>query len=258
MKKLLETLKICAALMLALCISLSLAGVCRAETVSAATENAATVNAVKGKTILILGDSRTCSIVNLMMNDSSYEKLYFNLEDAKVDAVFKKGDTNFVICSQGGGGCMDGALRAAKDRMLGIVANNPALLCVKETYLFNLFGINDADRNVYATVNGYSAVNGELQRKIPGLVGMFQFNIGPITEDGYIAEVGLSNEKIVRFNDVFRKIRYATPIDLYSYLIESGFDTIDDTELYGVKTGIHYTDETTGKILKLIISVSEL
>ena len=84
---------------------------------------------------------------------------------------------------------------------------------------------------------------------------MYHLNAGPITEDGYFyLENDLTNETIEKYNEQFCDTLNVQVVDLYSYLMTTGFDTVDDSENDFPKTGMHYdmsTDITIINMLKI-------
>lgn len=207
------------------------------------------------KYIFIVGDSRTCSLVNSLKTDSSYSYKYCNINEPFYDAIIEKDGITIVIFGEGGGYFKKGSLERSLSRMNQFISENPNVLN-NEIYYFDLFGLNDLiyDRkNRYQIPSLYINKDKEMGVIYPQIKKIYHFNVGPITEDGiFYNKHILSNSFISEFNSSFTPDEYIEIIDLYTYLTYSGYDTYLDVPEESTKSGIHYDIFTDFKLIELI------
>lgn len=220
-------------------------------------DNDAPVNIDFGdKCVLIIGDSRACSLSRTLNEKLGFKLLYAQNYDKVTQVVLQKGKTTIAICGEGGGSIKKGSFDRAVDAMNDLIINNEQIKNRNCFYYIDMFGVNDINENPKAPV-AYMKRDEEIKENIPRIVKMYHLNAGPITEDGYFyLENDLTNETIEKYNEQFCDTLNVQVVDLYSYLMTTGFDTVDDSENDFPKTGMHYdmsTDITIINMLKNLV-----
>ena len=228
-----------------------------------ATTNEGTVQPVidnsKTRCAIILGDSRACSIVLDLKNDPTWETWYSGGKLPANDAVFKKGNTILVICTQSGGRISDGTFTACVNRMYELMSTHPFLEGCKTYTLFNMFGINDcvfeSNHEQYPPI--YVFYDQQIYEKLGYINKVYQLNCGPIDTNGFLNSVmpGI-NSGVNAYNKAFRKDGDVRILDLYSYLKKNGYtsDGVLDDVNYSIPSGLHYDTGTNMRILNYILS----
>ena len=206
---------------------------------------------------IVIGDSRTMGLIATLMNDKEAVQFYDSLEGAVYDAIFLKGDTLLVLCSQGGGYFKNGAYDRAGKRALTLLQNQELLKNCSSYSLYDLFGFNDLflePDNCRNAPGTYILKDAELASKIRGCKAVYHFNAGPVDEKGTSSwKYCITNPMIMDYNQGFKGNSRVSVIDLFNYLMTEGYTGIvtdvDDA-------GIHYVDATNEKIINLILALN--
>ena len=206
------------------------------------------------KCIIVIGDSRTVSIICTLYGVSPDKCYSFTEERAKsiTNAVFKYDNTWYVMSGQGGGCLSKNSYDNALARTKSIIEGMPSLAGCSSYSVVNLFAIND----VYYDKNGYSKYPGMYLSKDAKLLTdykycnkVYQFNAGPVDPNGKASKKGVTNELINKYNSGFVSNGLVTCVDLNAYLVNSGYTAIvDKTD----NSGLHYDPVTNVKIFNLI------
>lgn len=204
------------------------------------------------KCVLIVGDSRACSLSRTLNDYCGFKLLYAQNEGSVTEVVLQKGKTLVAICGEGGGSYKKGSFNRAVKDMNELLVNDEMLKKRSTYYYIDMFGVNDINETPNAPLT-YLEKDEIIADNNPGIIQMYHFNAGPITEDGYFyLENDLSNETIEKYNEQFKNTEKVQVIDLFSYLMTNGFDTVDDSENDFSKTGMHYDVSTDIEIIYLI------
>lgn len=207
------------------------------------------------KCVLIVGDSRSCSLGRTLSEVCGFKPLYAQNEGSVTKLILQKGKTTVAICGEGGGSYKKGSFSRAVKDMNELIVNNESLSGRNCYYYFDLFGVNDINENPDAPME-YIRKDEAIAENNPKIAKVFHFNAGPITEDGYFyLENDLTNETIEKYNEKFGSTERVQVIDLFSYLMSRGFDTVDDSDNNIPKTGMHYDSLTDVEIIYLIKSL---
>lgn len=214
----------------------------------------------KAKTIFVIGDSRTCSLVNSLQANSSYKYKYCNINEPFYDAVITNGENTIVILGESGGYLKKGSFDRSIKRMEEYININPSVLNT-EMYFYDLYGINDLifdKNNRYSIPSEYLQRDREISILYPQIKKVFHFNAGPISEEGLFGRKGfLTNELIDNYNKCFLSNSNVGVIDFNSYLKYCDYETLMDIPENNEKTGIHYDLPTDYKIMEFITALSQ-
>lgn len=211
------------------------------------------------KCLLIIGDSRTCALAYIFDEDPKWQILYNYQEEGIVRRVYYKDGTGVVLCGEGGGKYANGAFERTRDSLYDIMSTNTSVSSAKEYVLYNLFGLNDvltkADKHTTWAEKYIEEDEVILDQLGERCKCAYQFNAGPIFEDGYMCtKRGLSNDDIVKFNEGYIETERVKIIDFYSYMEETGLGNFlnapDDS-------GLHYPENTCGRIVDFILSLDK-
>lgn len=202
---------------------------------------------------VIIGDSRTMGLIVTLGKNEEYTKFCENVDGAVYDAIFYKDGTWLLICSQAGGYYKSGAYKRAANRAISLFNSNQFLKDCTNVSFFNLFAFNDLfldPQNCRVAPSRYIEDDAKYAGYIRGCKNVYQFNAGPIDEEGY-AEMfyGINNALLADYNSLFVGNNRVKVVDLYSYLYTQGYKGIvNEVD----STGIHYENDTNEKIIKLI------
>ncbi len=206
---------------------------------------------------IVIGDSRTMGLIATLMKDKEAVQVYDSLEGAVYDAIFVKGDTILVLCSQGGGYYKNGAYDRAGKRALALLQNQQILKDCASYSLYDLFGFNDLflePDNCKNAPGTYIVKDAELANRIRGCKAVYHFNAGPVDEAGTSSwKYCITNPMIMQYNQGFKGSSRVSMIDLYNYLVTEGYTGIVTEE---DDAGIHYVDATNNKIINLILALN--
>lgn len=207
------------------------------------------------KCILIIGDSRAVSLSRTLNDYLGYTLMYAQPDGQVTEVILQKGKSVIAICAEGGGSYKKGSFNRAVAGMNNLLLSNELLQNRNGYYYIDMFGVNDINESPTAPVT-YMKKDVEIAKNIPGIIMMYHLNAGPITEDGYFyQEKDLSNEEIAEYNTQFETNENVQVVDLFSYLMMNGFDTVYDAENNHPKTGMHYDVSTDIEIIELIRSL---
>lgn len=213
------------------------------------------------KCIIIVGDSRTSSLVGTINSDKNYKLLYYRSEPPELDAIFLKDNVLIAICSESAGYLDNGAFERAFGRMNTLISSDPNMSKTSNYYYFNLFGINDVFMKGMDAINNpakYIGIDEQIKDIWPQVIKFYQFNAGEISYDGWLYNRGIMNNDIIeKYNMHLKSTEKVNVVDLYSYLKVFGYGTSDDSVDGHTKSGVHYDEETDWKILNLIYSLAE-
>ena len=204
--------------------------------------------------VIIIGDSRTCSL-NCTLYGVGPEKCYLFTEERKKNinnAVFKYNNVWYVITGEGGGSLSRGSYDNALKRATTIIEGIPGLSSCSSYSVVNLFAVND----LYYNKKKYTSYPATYLQKDASLLtnykycnSVYQFNAGPVDPNGKASKAGMTNELINTYNAGFVSTDQVMCVDLNSYLTQAGYTAIiDKTD----NSGIHYDPETNIKIFNLI------
>lgn len=258
MNKVIKKIILC---MLAMCIflcAMQTTSYAETSTGSNASEQPAIDNS-KNRCVIILGDSRAGSIVIDLKNDPTWEEWYAGGKLPASDAVFKKGNTIVVLCTQSGGRISDGTFLECVDRMYAVMSNHPFLEGCKSYTLFNMFGINDcvfeSNHEIYPPM--YVFYDQKIYENLGYVNKVYQLNCGPIDANGSLNKVmpGI-NSGVNAYNKYYKKDGDVKILDLYSYMKKNGYtsDGVIDDSNNNMPSGLHYDTGTNMKILNFILS----
>lgn len=220
-----------------------------------------TVSTAVSKCIIIIGDSRTSSLIGTMNSDKTYKQLYYRSEAPELDAIFLKDDVLIAICSESAGYYDNGAFERAFGRMNSLITTNPNMSKTSNYYYFNLFGVNDVFMKGLGSIENsakYIGIDEQIKDIWPQVIRFYQFNAGEISYDGWLYNRGImNNELIEKYNMHLKSTEKVEVVDLYSYLKVFGYGTSDDSVEGYTKSGVHYDEDTDWKILNLIYSLAK-
>ncbi|MCR4989732.1 MAG: hypothetical protein K6A38_02550 [Lachnospiraceae bacterium] len=203
--------------------------------------------------ILILGDSRSCSLIKALWDNDDYESLYYYADRTNaIDAICRKGNRMIVICAEPGGSLKSGAVLRATNRMLNLLNNNANLKNQRSYTFFNMFGLNDCILDK-ASATGYLSYDAGLIGTLPYCNHVYQLNAGPINKNMDPVPDDEANLIIAKYNSEFKDTAGVTIVDLYSYLMTSGYHT----EFSQIDvSGLHYDAETNTRIMSYILGIA--
>ena len=203
--------------------------------------------------ILILGDSRACSLIKALWDNDDYESLYYYADRTNaIDAICRKGNRMIVICAEPGGSIKSGAVDRAVGRLTSLLNNNENLQNQKSYTFFNMFGLNDCLLDG-VTNAGYIAYDTKLIGLIPFCSHIYQLNAGPVSKNSEPVPDDALNAMIYKYNQSFKNTAGVTVVDLYNYLMTSGYHT----EFSQIDvSGLHYDATTNVKIMNYILAVA--
>ena len=206
---------------------------------------------------IIIGDSRTMGLIATLMNDKDATQLYDSFDGAVYDAIFLKGDTLLVMCSQGGGYYKNGAYERAGNRAVKLLQTEDILKNCSSYSLYDLFGFNDIFLEPDACKEApgrYIAGDATLASRIHACQSVYHFNAGPVDEAGSSTwKYCVTNPMLMEYNQKFVGSSRVSVVDLYGYLCTEGYKGIiteaDDA-------GIHYDNKTNNKIINLLLALN--
>lgn len=206
---------------------------------------------------IIIGDSRTTGIIATISQDKDITHLYDYFEGSIYDAIYLKGDTLLVLCSQGGGYYKNGAYDRAAKRALKLLQSEDVLKNCSSYSFYNLFAFNDIflePASCKEAPGRYIKKDSEIVSQIRGCQSAYQFNAGPVDERGTSTwKYLVTNPMIAEYNQGFKSNSGVTVVDLNGYLYSSGYTGIVTPE---DDAGIHYNDETNRKIVDLLLALN--
>ena len=203
--------------------------------------------------VLILGDSRACSLIKALWDNDDYESLYYYADRTNaIDAICRKGNRMIVICAEPGGSIKSGAVDRAVGRLSTLLTNNENLQNQKSYTFFNMFGLNDCLLDG-VTSSGYIAYDTKLIGLLPFCTHIYQLNAGPVSKNSEPVPDDELNAMIYKYNQSFKNTAGVTVVDLYDYLMTSGYHT----EFSQIDvSGLHYDATTNVKIMNYILAVA--
>ena len=203
--------------------------------------------------ILILGDSRACSLIKALWDNNDYESLYYYADRTNaIDAICRKGNRMIVICAEPGGSIKSGAVDRAVVRLNSLLNNNANLQNQKSYTFFNMFGLNDCLLDG-VTKSGYVSYDTKLIGLLPYCNHVYQLNAGPVSKNSEPVPDDELNTMIDRYNQTFKTTPAVTVVDLYTFLMTSGYHT----EFSQIDvSGLHYDATTNVKIMNYILGVA--
>ena len=203
--------------------------------------------------ILILGDSRACSLIKALWDSDDYESLYYYADRTNaIDAICQKGNRMIVICAEPGGSIASGAVERAAGRMLSLLNSNANLRNQKSYTFFNMFGLNDCILDK-ASASGYLSFDSNLIGNLPYCTHVYQLNAGPVCQNMNPVPDDAANAIIEKYNKGFKNTNDVTIVDLYTFLTTSGYHT----EFSQIDvSGLHYDAATNVKIINYIIGIA--
>ena len=203
--------------------------------------------------VLILGDSRACSLIKALWDNDDYESLYYYADRTNaIDAICRKGNRMIVICAEPGGSIKSGAVDRAVGRLTNLLNNNENLQNQKSYTFFNMFGLNDCLLDGVSN-SGYIAYDTKLIGLLPFCTHIYQLNAGPVSKNSEPVPDDELNAMIYKYNQSFKNTAGVTVVDLYDYLMTSGYHT----EFSQIDvSGLHYDAATNVKIMNYILAVA--
>lgn len=202
------------------------------------------------KCVVAYGDSRTCSVIGTLMQDSAWKRVYYATDAVSTTTILIKDDVALLITGEAGGSIANGAYDRAVNRITPLMSTRSELINNSTVSYFSLFAINDLI--VWSNKSGkqYIEKDEALIKTLPKCTAFYQFNAGPVSECGWEYQLN-NNEAIESYNKAMVSTDKVTVVDLYSYLCGAGFDVVmDSADL----SGVHYDEATNKKIIALIMS----
>lgn len=206
--------------------------------------------------MIIIGDSRACSMSNTLSNNSGWTLIQNNkIAPDQGICIFQRGSEKLAVCQYGGGSLQNGAY----DKCISWVTE---LLASEENsnstyyYIFDIFGLGDVGSGMFAdSPNFYNEKNQKFASSLPANAIYYQCNVGPIDENGSIGQSGIWTNAIIKdYNTHFKKSSNVKIFDLYTFLEKVGYGcNITETD----PTGVHYNYETDIKIVNKFFSMTE-
>lgn len=111
-----------------------------------------------------------------------------------------------------------------------LLENNP-----KQTIVYN-FGVNDPE-NINVYIDLYKTLETEFTD-----TSFYYMSVNPLSDD---SDFNTTNEMVELFNKTLKNAFPDRYLDLYTYLTENGYQTVD---------GLHYTEETSIKIHDYVVN----
>ncbi|MCR4787598.1 MAG: hypothetical protein K5888_03335 [Lachnospiraceae bacterium] len=203
--------------------------------------------------ILILGDSRACSLIKALWDNDNYESLYYYADRTNaIDAICKRDNRIIVICAEPGGSLQSGAVTRATNRMLNLLNNNVNIRNQKSYTFFNMFGLNDCLLDK-ASAKSYIPYDTSLIGTLPNCTHVYQLNAGPVCMNANPVPDDEANAIISKYNADYQSTSAVTVVDLYGFLMTSGYHT----EFSQIDvSGLHYDAETNVRIMNFILGVA--
>lgn len=212
----------------------------------------APITSVVPKTICIIGDSRTCSLLVTLSQDSTWKRICIdtNLDTMTSRAVFVKGNLNVVICGQAKGCYQAGSFDHTFSEVIGLFSSVKELKDVKEVTFFDWFGINDAWAYDKKAAAGYMKADAQIPVIFEQCSKVYHATAGPINSEGNVWSY-CDNKAIKKFNSGFVSNKDVEVLDVYDYLMKAGYEApLTEKD----PTGLHYDMTTDTKVLNYFIN----
>lgn len=212
----------------------------------------APIPATEPTTIGIIGDSRTCSLIVTLCQDKTWEKIYMNVDyDNNIsNAAFKKGKYVIALCGEAKGYYQAGSADRTLTGLISLFESNKELKTGCKIQVVDLFGINDAWMRDKKAPASYMLFDSQIKGAMGRCDSVYHCTAGPINKEGTVWP-GCNNNDIKKFNAGFVPNEDVDVLDLFSYLLNSGYEApISDID----PTGLHYDMATDVKVLNYIIN----
>lgn len=227
------------------------------ESVEAETETALETETESEYCLIIIGDSRACSLSNSVNSFGEWTLLADNrVAPDQGWILYESSEMKLAICEYGGGSLTNGAyekgLDWAKEVMSAEWVTANTKFCI-----FNIFGLGDVNTGFLPDSNGYYNEKGEaFAKENQENCVYYQCTVGPIDEKGTIGQAGVwTNQMIQEFNQKFEETDCVKIYDLNDFLQEVGYEcVISDSD----PTGVHYQIETDRKMLEEFVEITLL
>lgn len=225
------------------------------ESVETETETALETETESEYCLIIIGDSRACSLSNSVNSFGEWNLLADNrVAPDQGWILYESSEMKLAICEYGGGSLTNGAyekgLDWAKEVMSAEWVTANTKFCI-----FNIFGLGDVNTGFLPDSNGYYNEKGEaFAKENQENCVYYQCTVGPIDEKGTIGQAGVwTNQMIQEFNQKFEETDNVKIYDLYEFLQKEGYEcVISDSD----PTGVHYQMETDRKMLEEFVGIT--
>ena len=224
-----------------------------AATSAVVTASTATTTAANGLCVVIMGDSRTVAIMAVLNDDKSFKRTYYEPDTLGGCAVYTKDNIKILVAAEAGGYYKNGAYERVINKIKTQLLINTEVNNCQSYQFFNLFGFNDYWNDKSSSGAIYLSRDEMLIREVARCDAFYQFNAGPVDEQGEVYLNEFTNEDLRKYNNTFVNTSHVAVVDLQSYLESAGYaGTYNASDL----SGVHYDTATNKKILNFILSIA--
>ena len=225
------------------------------ESVETETENALETETESEYCLIIIGDSRACSLSNSVNSFGEWTLLADNrVAPDQGWILYESSEMKLAICEYGGGSLTNGAYEKGLDWAKEVMSAEWVTANTKSC-IFNIFGLGDVNTGFFPDSNGYYNEKGEaFAKENQEKCVYYQCTVGPIDEKGTIGQAGVwTNHMIQEFNQKFEETDFVKIYDLNDFLQKEGYEcVISDSD----PTGVHYQIETDRKMLEEFVQIT--
>ena len=220
---------------------------------AASAVSTATTAAANGLCVVIMGDSRTVAIMAVLNDDKSFKRTYYEPDTLGGCAVYTKDNIKILVAAEAGGYYKNGAYERVINKIKTQLLINTEVNNCQSYQFFNLFGFNDYWNDKSSSGAIYLSRDEMLIREVARCDAFYQFNAGPVDEQGEVYLNEFTNEDLRKYNNTFVNTSHVAVVDLQSYLESAGYaGTYNASDL----SGVHYDAATNKKILNFILSIA--